>query len=148
MRLLLTEIGGLRYGMRESDVVELIPSLATTRLPRAPAIVEGVANIRGRVVPVLDVRTRFGLAPKDTALSDHLVICNAAGRRVAFRVDRALDLVSVADDAIEDARSVVSGGGHLVGVAKLPDGITLIHDIAAFLSQAEREQVDAALDGS
>jgi purine-binding chemotaxis protein CheW len=145
MRLLLTEIGGLRYGMRESDVVELLPAVATTRLPRAPPVVEGVANIRGRVVPVLDVRARFGLAAKETAPGDHLVVCNAGLRRVAFRVDRALDLVTVADDAVEDARSVVSSIGHLVGVAKLRDGLTLIHDIAAFLTQAEQDAIDVAM---
>ena len=145
-RLLLFEIGASRFGLPEGQVVELLAAMAMTPLPHAPSIVEGIIDIRGRVVPVLDVRRRFRLAPKPLAPSDHLIVANAGGRRVALRVDRACELVTIARSAIVDAQAIASGTEYLAGIAALPDGLVLIQDLGAFLSQAEAEALAAALE--
>jgi purine-binding chemotaxis protein CheW len=64
---------------------------------------------------------------------------------VGLRVDRALDLLHIDAEAIEDPRGVVSGAEHVAGVAKLADGLVLIHDLETFLSEAERADLESAV---
>lgn len=142
--LLTFELEGERCALLAADVVEVQRAVAIARLPHAPAIVEGVIDLRGAVVPVLDVRARFGLPPRPVSVSDHLIVTRVP-RPAAIRVDRALDLVPVAADAIEDARAAVPGTAHTAGVAKLADGLVVIHDLRAFLTEDEERDLDGAL---
>src|SRR5882672_6593162 len=74
--ILLFEIGGERYGLPSVDVRELVRAVTIVPLPRAPAIVEGLINLRGRIVPVLDVRSRFRVPAKPLEPSDHFIIAS------------------------------------------------------------------------
>lgn len=142
---LVFEVGGQRYGIPSSDVAEVLRAVTPVPLPRAPAIVEGVFNLRGTVIPVLDIRSRFELSAKPVELTDHLVVARAGERLVAIRADRAVDLLRLAPDAIEDASRVSSHADYLAGVAKLADGLVLLHDLRTFLAQAEAEALADSL---
>jgi purine-binding chemotaxis protein CheW len=137
------EISARRYGVRATDVVEVLRAVTVVPLPKAPRIVEGVVTIRGVVVPVLDVRARFRLSPKPATPADQLIVAWAGGRRIAFRIDRAIDLVRLDPDDIEDAKALVPGVAYIAGLAKLADGLMLIHDLRTFLSQAEADSLVA-----
>ena len=143
--VLVFELGGQRYGLPVGDVRELVAAVIPTPLPGAPAVVEGVINLRGRVVPVLDVRRRFGLPAKPVEPADHLIVARAGGRLVALRADRALELVALEPGAVEEARAVLPGARYVEQVAALPDGLVLIHDLRTFLSAAEAAALDEAL---
>jgi purine-binding chemotaxis protein CheW len=143
--VLIFEIGGQRYGLPAADVQELVRAVALTRLPTAPPVVEGLINLRGTLVPVLDIRARFHLPGRPIEPSDHLVIARAAGRLVALRVDRALELARLQDGDVESAEGVMPGVDYLAHVAKLPSGLVLIYDLQNFLSQAEALALDKAL---
>lgn len=140
--LLTFDLGGQRCALVLADVVEVVRMVAMAHLPDAPPLVEGIINLRGEVVPVLDLRARFGLPPKAIELSDHLLIARAGLRLVAIRVDHARSLVGIEPGDIDRPPSV---GNALAGVAKLPDGLALIHDLATFLSAGEGQSLDAAL---
>jgi purine-binding chemotaxis protein CheW len=141
-------LGGQRYGLRSADVVETVRAVAIAALPKAPPIVEGVVNLRGRIVPVLDVRNRFSLPPKPLDPDDHLIIARTSNRIVALRVDRASDFVSLAEDDVVSATEIPSVGAMVVGVAKLRDGLVIIHDFTAFLSAAEAAALDDLVEPS
>ena len=97
-------------------------------------------NLRGRIVPVVSLRARFGHPDRPPDPADHFIVARAVGRLVALRVDRALDLVRLAEDDLEDLRGAVSGGAGVRRVAKLPGQMVLIHDdLDALLSQVEVE---------
>jgi purine-binding chemotaxis protein CheW len=145
VEVLVFEVGGQRYGLPASVVRELVRAVTIVPLPRAPAIIEGIINIRGKVVPVLDVRTRFRLAPKPAELGDHLVVAWAGERLVALRVDRAVELVRLESHDIEEAKGVVPGMEYISWVAKLPENLVLIHDLRTFLSRAEAAGLDETL---
>lgn len=98
--------------------------------------------MRGSVVPALDIRARFNLPPKAVEPSDHLVIALAKRRLVAIRVDRVTDLITLARSDVEDVAVAVPGSSLVAGVAKLHDGLLLIHDLATFLSVTEAEALD------
>ena len=147
MEVLVFELAGCRYGLPLDDVAELPRAVSVAPLPKAPAIVEGLINLRGALAPVLDIRTRFRHPPKPADPADHLVVAQAGGRRVALLVDRAVGLVTVEDREIEDACLLVPGAEYVAGVAKLPEGIVIIHDLRTFLSELESGQLDEALNG-
>jgi purine-binding chemotaxis protein CheW len=123
-------------------------AVAIEPLPGSPSIVEGVINVRGALVPVVDIRARFCLPPRALTPDQHLIIARTGPRLVALRVDRARDLIAVDQDAIEASDRVAPGLEHVVGVARLADGLLLIHDLESFLSLDEARQVDGALIGA
>jgi len=145
LELVSFEIDGGRYALLASAVREVVRAVSIVPLPKAPAIVEGVIDVRGTIAPVLDIRTRFGLPSRPLSHTDHFVIAWSQGRIVALRVDRALDLLRLDPGQVDDTRSAVPGSEYIAGVARLQDGLLLIHDLETFLSQAEQARLDAAL---
>lgn len=144
--LLVFALGELRFAIPASAVVEVVRVVASAALPGAPAIVEGVINVRGTLVPVLDIRARFGLPPVAVDPDQHLIVARAGARSVALRVDRALDLMTVAKDAVEAVEHVAPGTPLVAGVARLPDGVLVIHDLERFLRLDEGRPLDVALE--
>lgn len=143
--LLAFALHGNRFAVPGRCVHEVVRSVAVAPLPGAPEVVEGVINYRGRLVPVLDVRSRFGFPPRPLDPTQHFVLADAGPRLVALRVDRALELLEVPAGDIESAASVAPGTRHAGGVARLPDGLVVIHDLERFLSLDEGEALDASL---
>lgn len=144
--LLVIEVASLRLGLLASAVVEVHPMVRVTPLPNAPDVVEGVVNVRGRVVPVVGLRARVGASPQPPRLTDHLVVVDVDGRELALHVDRAADLVSVGSEQIDAASA--PGLDAAAGVAKLADGLLVVHDLAAFLSGDETRALEDALAAS
>lgn len=146
LSVLVVDVNGVRCGLPASDVVELHPVVAVTDLPGAPAVVEGVIDVRGSVVAVVDVRTRLGLPRRPPLVSDHLVVSRVGARTVALRVDRAVELTAL-DRSCIDRSEDLTDAPHLSGVARLDNGLVLIHDLASFLSDDEAAALDYALEG-
>jgi purine-binding chemotaxis protein CheW len=138
-------VGGQRYGLPIVDVRELVRAVAITPLPNAPAVIEGVVNVRGRIVPVLDVRARFRLPAKPLDPSDHFIVASAGPRGVILRVDRATHLALVDEASVQPPETLGPNATYVAGVAKLDGGLVLIHDLATFLSAAEATSLDEAL---
>jgi purine-binding chemotaxis protein CheW len=142
--ILVFTLDGQRYALWAADVRELLRAVAMVPLPGSPPIVEGAIDLRGRVVPVLDLRRRFGLPAKALDPGDHLIVAAAGARLVAIRADRALDLVNL---EVAGRRSTVDfdAGAYVAGVARLPDGLAVIHDLRTFLEASEGATLDRAL---
>jgi purine-binding chemotaxis protein CheW len=143
--ILVFQVQGQWYGLPTADVRELVRAVAITPLPNAPSVIEGVVNVRGQVLPVLDVRARFRLPAKPLDPSDHFIVASAGARGVILRVDRASHLALIDEASVQSPQTLGPGGTYVAGVAKLPDGLVLIHDVATFLSAAEAASLDEAL---
>ena len=135
-------MAGHRFGLLAADVREVVRAATPSPLPRAPAIVLGVLNVRGELVPLLDVRSRFGLAPRALAHTDHVIIVSAGARVAALAVEAAHVLVDVPAETVETARA---HGDHVAGVVKLEDGSLVVYDLRTFLTAGEEQELDAAL---
>ena len=144
LQVLVFEVSGQRYGLPAGDVQELLRAVSIISLPGAPAVVEGIINLRGRIVPVLDVRHRFRLPARPLHPNDHFIVARAGERVVALHVDRALDLVRLEAADIEEANRVVPGVEYVAWVARLPHDLVLIHDLRTFLSGEESVALDEA----
>jgi purine-binding chemotaxis protein CheW len=143
--VLVFEVAGQRYGLPTVDVRELVRAVAITPLPDAPAVIEGVVDVRGCVFPVLDVRARFGLSAKPLDPSDHFIVASAGPRGVILRVDRATHLALVDQASVQLPETLGPSATYVAGVAKLEDGLVLIHDLTTFLSAAEAASLEEAL---
>jgi purine-binding chemotaxis protein CheW len=145
MHLLLFTLDSHRFALPLDRVHEIVHAVEITPLAGAPGVVEGVVDVRGAVVPVLDVRARFRLPARPVRLSDHLVLAEGAGRLVALRVDRAVGMEEVPPEAMTMPGANDPAMAHLAGVVTLDDGMVLVHDLDAFLSQAEADALARAL---
>ncbi len=134
---LVFEIAGQRYGLRGDTVRELLRAVAITPLPNSAAHVEGVINVRGQIVPVLDLRRWLGLPARAVEPSDHFVVVSANVKVFALRVDRALALTQLE----ADAGTVDSPGspGGFVRVARVSDGLVLLPDFGPLFASSGQQ---------
>lgn len=146
MRLVTFEVADNRYALPVTAVQELLRAVAISPLPRAAPFVEGVIDVRGTVVPVLEIRSRFGLPPRELSASDQLVLAAAGPRLVALRVDRVLELVEVDDGAVTALDRQVPTARHIEGVVRLEGGLAVIYDLSTFLSAAEARALEAMME--
>lgn len=142
--IVVFEVAGGRYALRLEQVRTVCAAVSVVALPKAPAIVEGVIDVGGRLVPVLDLRARFRLPPRPPALDEHLLIAQAGPRWAALRADRVTGVVQVPASAIAAPSDASARVEYVCGIAHLLDGLVLIHDLGAFLSASEAEQLDEA----
>ncbi|MCY1040358.1 chemotaxis protein CheW [Corallococcus sp. bb12-1] len=143
--VLLFTLERQRYGLPVQDVRELVRAARLTHLPQAPDVVEGLLNLRGELIAVLDLRRRFRHPAHPLSPMDHFIIATTGQRPVALRVDRAEGLRVIAPDEWDASPGELPGVGYVAGAAKLPDGLVLVHDLRSFLSEAETLQLDTAL---
>lgn len=145
LELLTFEVAGQRLALPLSHVREVLRAVAITPLPEAPAVIEGVVDIRGAVVPVVDVRGRVGLPRRPLELEDRLIVVEAGGRRLALRVDAVHWMVEVDARTVESTREIAPEAFFVAGLARLPDGLVLIYDLERFLSPGEARELARAL---
>jgi purine-binding chemotaxis protein CheW len=143
--VLLFEVGGQLYGLPARDVRRVLRAVSVVRLPRAPAVIEGVIDVHGTILAVVDIRARFRLPPKRLHPDDHLIVADAGRRDVAVRADRALAIVHLAGSAVQRIDDEIPGVGLVAGVARLADGLALIHDLRTFLTAHEASALDEAM---
>jgi purine-binding chemotaxis protein CheW len=134
--VLVFDVAGQRHGLPASDVQELLRAVAVVELPRAPPGVEGIINLRGQVVPVVSMRGRVGQPERPLEPADHFIVARAAGRLLALRVDRALDLVQLGPGDLDPVPDTVKGAG-VSWLARLSDGLVPVHDLQGLLTRAE-----------
>jgi purine-binding chemotaxis protein CheW len=145
LTLLIFEVDGHRYALQTSDVKELIRAALPARLAQAPDVIEGILNIRGRIAAVLDIRARFDLPRRAMRTSDVLILCEAGDRLLALRADAIVDLLQVPASDLASTGSVGLSASYARGIVALSDGLLLIADIPAFLSDAEEQALARAL---
>jgi purine-binding chemotaxis protein CheW len=134
-----------RYALHLGVVERVIPAVEITPLPNAPEIVLGLINIRGEIIPILNIRRRFKLPERETGLNDHFIIANTSKRTVALPVESAGRVLLASDMEITEAMDILPGLEYVEGVVRLKEGLLLIHDLERFLSLEEETILDEAL---
>ena len=147
VKLLVFELEEGRYALNLNQVLRVVNAADVTMLPELPGIVLGVIEIDRQVVPVLNIRGRFGLKEPAISLSDHFIIARTSKRSVALIVDGAVGVIEVPAQDILRAKGVVPGVRRISGIVQLEDGMVLIHDLDHFLSLDEENQLEVALKG-
>ena len=137
---------GQRYALHLSQVESVLSMVAVSPLPKTPAVVAGVINYRGSVVPVLDLRPQFGFARREFGLTDHLLLARTTRRMLALPVDEVLGVNEVPVENILAPSTLLPGVGYVTGIVALADGLLFIHDLEALLSMDEERRLTEAMD--
>lgn len=135
-----------RYALHLSQVERVVSMVAVSPLPQTPAVVVGVINYHGSVVPVLDLRPRFGFPPRELSLTDHLLLARTTRRMLALPVDEVLGVNEVPVEDVLAPSALLPGVGYVTGIVALADGLLFIHDLEALLSMDEEQRLTEALD--
>lgn len=123
------------FGLPVASVREVLRVGELTRVPQAPPHIRGVTNVRGSILPVVEVRTRIGLAPLDPGPAARIVVLEIGERALGLLVDRVTHVVKVKATEIEPppAEIVSARTDYVVGVAKRPSGLLVLLDPAKTL---------------
>jgi purine-binding chemotaxis protein CheW len=138
-------LDGGRYALHLPVVARVVRAVEISPLPGAPDIVLGIINVHGRVVPVMDVRARFRLPARDLDPDQQMILARTRAREVVFVVDSVSGVVECPDDLVVAPAEVAGDVAYVAGIAKLEDGLTLIHDLETFLSPEEEQALNEAL---
>jgi purine-binding chemotaxis protein CheW len=138
-QLVVFELAGESYGVDIGAVNTIIRMQDITHVPRAPEFVEGVINLRGSIVPVIDLRKRFRLGAFDTAKSWRIVVVETSTGLIGLMVDAVTETLSLSNDAIEPPSSLVTTADsrYLRGVAKLDERLIILLDLEKILTDEE-----------
>lgn len=145
-RLVTFSLGDQRYALALGVVDRIVRAVEITPLPEAPTIVLGIVNLQGRIIPVVDVRRRFGLPPRDITPRDQMIIARTRRRTIALVVDSTTEVLDDSEHEPVPASEVLPELELVDGVVVLDDGLVLIHDLDSFLSLDEEAQLDRGLE--
>lgn len=145
--VVIFEVAAQRFGLPLDRVEQAVRIVEITPLPRAPAVVAGVINVRGSVIPVIDVRHRFHLPQRSSRLTDQLLVVDTPVRRLALWVDAVHGVVDYSAQDFIAVQAIVPGMEFLRGIARLDDGLVLIQDLEQLLTLAEEHALAGAIDG-
>jgi purine-binding chemotaxis protein CheW len=140
--LLRFDVEDLHCIIDAACVVQILRAAALTTLPGAPAFIAGIVNVHGELLPVLDMRVRFGFPERDVTPADRFIIIRVGERTIALWVDGALEVLALEPGDIVPAEGLLGGLRSLAGLARTADGVLYLHDPAAFLSESEAEALD------
>lgn len=144
-QIVVFSLDGLHYALPLYTVIRVVHAVEIRFLPKAPKIISGIINLQGRVIPVINIRKRFGLAERETDLDDRMIIADTGKRQVAILVDTVTGMRDIAPGQMEQARETLLFAEHLKGVAKIDDELILIYDLEQFLSLEEEKVLEQAI---
>jgi purine-binding chemotaxis protein CheW len=136
IQLVVFDLASEHYGVDISDVREIMRMQNITKVPGAVSYVEGVINLRGKVLPVLDLRKRLGLKVAEQTEESRIVVVDIADGEVGVIVDAVTEVLRVPNASIEPPSSMVAQGNsdYLRGIAKLTDRLIILLDLNKLLS--------------
>lgn len=137
------------YGLEILKVSEIIGMQPITRVPRVPEFVRGVINLRGKVIPITDLRVKFDM-PIEKGRDEVIIVVQMRGVQTGLVVDRVSEVVAIADHEVEDAPAFGAGirTEFLLGIGKTGGRVKLLVDIDRVLESTEVAAIELALGGA
>ena len=138
-------LAGEEYGLEILKVHEIIGILPITRVPRTPEFIRGVVNLRGKVIPIVDLRAKFGMPTTDDAQETCIIVVQVKGVQIGVVVDKVSEVANINEADVEPPPSFGADvpTDFLLGLGKSNGRVRLLLDIDQVLSTAEIVQIDA-----
>lgn len=145
-QLVVFELAKEFYGINIAVVESIIKMQSITQLPQTPAYIKGVTNLRGTVLPVIDLRIRFGLESQPDTRQTRVIIVTMGSIKVGLMVDGVSEVMRVSDESIEPLPPMVNSinADFLKGIARLEDHLIILLDVERVLGFQEQETLAAA----
>jgi purine-binding chemotaxis protein CheW len=148
IQLVVFRLGAEEYGVPITQVQEIIRLVTPTRIPNVPDFLEGVINLRGNVLPVIDLKKRFGLGSSEYTDEARIVVVEIAGHTVGVIVDFVSEVLRLPMSSIEPPPPIIAGitAEYLRGVGKLDDRLLILLDLNKILTEFEKAQLEEVVE--
>ncbi len=144
-QLVVFDLANEFYGIDIAIVESIIKVQAITQLPQTPAYIKGVTNLRGTVLPVIDLRIRFGLETQQDTKQTRVIIVTMGNIKVGVMVDGVSEVLRVSDDLIEPLPPMVNSvnSDFLKGIVRLEDRLIILLEVEKVLDLEEQKSLEA-----
>ncbi|RPI07153.1 MAG: purine-binding chemotaxis protein CheW [Ignavibacteriae bacterium] len=147
LQLVSFNIGQEEFGLGIQSIQEINRMVEITRVPNAPEFVSGVINLRGKVIPIIDLRKRFGFPPKESDRNTRIIVVELGEMVVGFIVDAVSEVLRIPRSITEPPPSIVAGIGseYITAVAKLENRLLILLDLERILLDKEKLQLESTI---
>ena len=148
LQLVSFRLASEEYGIEITKVQEIILMGEITRVPQTPEYIMGLINLRSTVIPIVDLRLRFGLTQEETTDETRIMVVNVAGKTIGIIVDAVSEVLRISQEQIAPPPPTVAGLGreYLTGLVKLEKRLLILLDIDKILGEEGTEAVKAVAD--
>ncbi|NWF90412.1 MAG: purine-binding chemotaxis protein CheW [Ignavibacteriaceae bacterium] len=145
LQLVSFKIGEEEFGVDILSVQEINRMSQITKVPNTPDFIEGVINLRGRIVPVIDLRVKLGMTRKEHGKDTRIVVVELKGKTMGFIVDEVNEVLRISKDITEAPPDIVGGvnSEYITSIGKLDDRLLILLDLEKILSFSEFNLVEA-----
>jgi purine-binding chemotaxis protein CheW len=146
-QLVIFDVTNEAFGVDIGTVREIIRMQDITRVPGVPDFVKGVINLRGKVIPVVDLRRKFGFPLAEQTKENRIVVIGVNEQDIGVIVDAVTEVLRIPVESVVPPNSVISTADseYLIGIAKLDKRLIILLDMAKILSRAETISLSAVL---
>lgn len=132
------------YGVEIDHVQEITEIKSITTVPNTPPFVEGIINLRGKIVPIVSIKKRFSLPQQGGLEEQRIIIINLKEKQVGFVVDDASQVLTLDDSQIEKPPELIAGvdRDYISGIGKVEEKIIVLLDLEKILSEQERNEIE------
>jgi purine-binding chemotaxis protein CheW len=146
--LVCFSVGETKYAAVVASICEVIRMVEITPVPDAPSFIAGIINLRGEIIPVIDLRKRLGVPSVSYGTNTVILIAEIDGKKRGVVVDGVSSVLSVPLSAVDFADTENGQSlGDISGAARLPDGVLVILDLCKLLDFEEKEQLELVAGG-
>jgi purine-binding chemotaxis protein CheW len=144
-QIVIFELGPEYFGADIAKVESIIKVQPITQLPHAPSFVEGVTNLRGKVLPVIDLRKRFGLLAQETDKNSRIIVVSVNQIEVGMIVDGVSEVMTIPEGAVESAPAIATtiDSSFIKGIAKIEERLVILLDLTQVLSTKEQTTIES-----
>lgn len=147
-QLVVFDLAAESYGVDINVVQSIIQMQEITRIPRTPEFVDGVINLRGKIIPVVDSRKRFGLEEGERNSDNRIVVASIGGQDIGMVVDAVSEVLRISMDAVEPPSTLITSADsdYIRGIAKVEDRLVILLDLEkVFTGQEKTALMEVAL---
>jgi purine-binding chemotaxis protein CheW len=146
LQLVTFELGEEEFAIDILAVREINRMLQITRVPQTSSEVEGVINLRGHIIPVVDLRTRFGMPRVETGTESRIIVVDVNGRTVGFVVDKVHEVLRIDSAIVEEAPAMAASveSDYIQGVGKLEDRLLILIDLQKLFTRQDLQRLEDA----
>ncbi|NMB11045.1 MAG: purine-binding chemotaxis protein CheW [Firmicutes bacterium] len=139
-QLVIFRLYGEEFGVEITKVREIVKPREITRLPNVVDFVEGVTNLRGEVIPIIDLKKRFGVEATDMTDDSRIIIVDISDNRVGLIVDDVTEVLRISDEDIDPPPRTIAGlkAEYIQGIGKVGERLLILLDVDKILTTEER----------
>ncbi|HRN27471.1 MAG TPA: chemotaxis protein CheW [Ignavibacteriaceae bacterium] len=146
LQLVSFKIGDEEFGVDILSVQEINRMSQITKVPNTPEFIEGVINLRGRIIPVIDLRVKLGMTRKDHGKNTRIVVVELKGQTIGFIVDEVSEVLRIPKNITEAPPDMVGGmnSDYITSIGKLEDRLLILLDLEKILSTSDFKILETA----